>query len=68
MPSSWIHSCQMLLLSWWIVEVDDEADEEANEERITWRELALALPISLLDMERILDGLSSYRERQDNVI
>lgn len=48
--------------------MDDGADEEANEERITWRELALALPISVLDMERILDGLSSYRKRQDNVI
>lgn len=42
------------------MEVDDEGDGDANEEGITWREFAL-----LLDMERSLDGLSSYRETKD---
>lgn len=42
------------------MEIDDEGDGEANAEGITWREFAL-----LLDMERSLDGLSSYRETKD---
>lgn len=48
--------------------MDDETGEETNEEGITRRESVLALPMSLLDMERSLDGLSSYRERETNKI
>lgn len=66
MPSSWIHSCQMLLLSWWIVESDDDGDGEASEEGITWRRLVSVLLTLLLDMERSLDGLSSYRKAKTN--
>lgn len=64
MPSSWMHSCQMLLLSWWIVEVADEGDGKPKEEGITWREFVLMLLASLLVMERRLCGLSSYRETE----
>ncbi|TNN74588.1 hypothetical protein EYF80_015135 [Liparis tanakae] len=42
MPSSWMHSCQMLPLSRWIAEVGgEEEDGVPNEDGITWREFAL---------------------------
>ena len=43
-----------------MVEVDGEIDGEPNEDGITWREVVLELLTSLPDMERSLDGLSSY--------
>lgn len=46
------------------MEEDDEVDVEANEEGITWREFAFVLLKLLFDMERSLDGLSSYRKDQ----
>lgn len=47
------------------MEADDDGDREPREEGITWRELASLLLTLLLDMERSLDGLSSYREDKD---
>lgn len=65
MPSSWIHSCQMLLLNWWIVVVVDVVDRESNDEGTTWREFALVLLMSLLVKEKSLGGVSSYKEGKD---
>ena len=44
------------------MEADDDGDGEPLEEGITCRELVSVL---LLDMERSLDGLSSYRKGKD---
>lgn len=43
----------------------DEGDGKPNDDVITWREFALMLLTSLLDMERSLGGLSSYRKTED---
>lgn len=64
MPSSWMHICQMLLLSWWIVEADDEDGVEADEEGMSWSEFAGLLLESLLDIDRSLEGLSNYRKKK----
>lgn len=45
--------------------MDDVGDGEADEEGITWREFACMLLTLLLDMERSLDGPSSYRKTKD---
>lgn len=48
------------------MESDDDGDGEASEEGITWRRLVSVLLTLLLDMERSLDGLSSYRKAKTN--
>lgn len=52
----------MLLLSWWTVEVDADAEGEPNDEVTTWRRFVVLLLTLLLDMDSSLGGLSSCRE------
>lgn len=48
--------------------VDDEGSDEPNDPGTTWEEYLSVWLLILLEMERSLDGLSNYREKQFPVL